>query len=331
MPMKSARNAFTLASAGTRLVAGAAFFLGAMTLGAAADYPEREITMIVPFGPGGSTDIVGRIAAQALSDRLGVPVVVENRAGAGGTVGTQAAAGMEPDGYTVTVATTSTHVVGPLTHTAVEYDPVEGFAHIGMIAETPYVMVINPDVEAETVQDVIDLALASPGTFNYGSAGTGSTTHLAGLMFLSATGTEMEHIPYGSNSEATTALMGDEVQVLFGSMPAVLAQIRADSIKALAVGTVQRSPELPDVPTLQEAGVADYRASLWLGLAAPAGTPDEVIAILSDALADAVADPEVAQQLSNNGADPSAMGPEEFRQLIQSELDVYGNIVASMD
>lgn len=300
-------------------------------LPAYADFPEREITMVVPFGAGGSTDIVGRIAAQAMSERLDVPVIVENRGGAGGTVGTQAAAGMEADGYTITVATTSTHVVGPLTNSSVRYDAVEDFAHIGMIAETPYVLVVNSDLGVANVEELIAMLEDAPGDLNFGSAGQGSTTHLAGLMFLAATGTEMEHIPYGSNAEATTAVMGNEVQVLFGSMPAVLGQIQGGSIDALAVGTVNRSAELPDVPTMQEAGVAGYRASLWLGLAAPAGTPDDVIATLAEALGDSVADADVAAQLASNGADAMEMSPEEFRTLIAEELVTYGEIVADMD
>lgn len=295
-----------------------------------AQYPDRQVTMVVPFGAGGSTDIVGRIAAQALSQRLGQPVIVDNRGGAGGTVGTQAAAGMAPDGYAISVATTSTHVVGPLTNAAVKYDPVKDFKHIGMIAETPYVMVVSPKFNVNSVQEVIDYAKKNPGKLNFGSAGQGSTTHLAGLMFLAATGTEMEHIPYNSNAEATTAVMGDEVQVLFGSMPAVLAQIKAGSIKALAVGTLNRSPELADVPTMQQAGVAGYRASLWLGLAAPANTPDAVVARLNEALSASLDDAEVVKQLAANGAEATKMSPEEFRQLIESELEVYGKIVAGM-
>jgi len=295
-----------------------------------AQYPERQINMVVPFGAGGSTDIVGRIAAQALSQHLKQPVIVDNRGGAGGTVGTQAAAGMAPDGYAITVATTSTHVVGPLTNAAVKYDPVKDFQHIGMIAETPYVMVVSPKFKVNNVQDVIDYAKKNPGKLNFGSAGQGSTTHLAGLMFLQATGTEMEHIPYNSNAEATTAVMGDEVQVLFGSMPAVLAQIKAGSIKALAVGTTNRSPELPDVPTMQQAGVAGYRASLWLGLAAPAKTPEAVIKRLNEALNASLDDPEVVKQLAANGAEAAKMSPDEFRKLIADELEVYGKIVAGM-
>lgn len=297
---------------------------------AAQQYPNQPITMVVPFGAGGSTDIVGRIAAEALSKNLGVPVVVDNRAGAGGTSGTQAAAGMKPDGYSITVATTSTHVVGPLTIQAVKYDPVKDFEHIGMIAETPYVLVISPKLAVNSVKELIEFAKKNPGKLNYGSAGEGSTTHLAGLMFLNATGVQMEHIPYKSNADSTKAVMGDEVQVLFGSMPAVLAQIKAGAIKALAVGTATRSPELPNVPTMQEAGVAGYRASLWLGLAAPAKTPANVIATLNAALNKALDNPEVGKQLSANGADASKMSPADFRKLIASELDVYGKIVARM-
>ena len=320
--MKSFKFAGALSAA---LVVG---MLGAQP--AHAQYPERQITMIVPFSAGGSTDIVGRIAAQALSERLKVPVTVDNRGGAGGTVGTQAAAGMQADGYTITVATTSTHVVGPLTNKAVRYNPVNDFKHIGMIAETPYVMVVSPKFNAKSVKEVIDYAKKNPGKLNFGSAGQGSTTHLAALMFMDAAGVEMEHIPYPGNAEATTAVMGDEVQVLFGSMPAVLSQIKAGSIKALAVGTVKRSSELPDVPTMQEAGVKDYRASLWLGLAAPAKTPDAAINRLSAALNDAVKDPEVIKQLAANGATATQMSSAEFKKLISEELDKYGKIVAKV-
>lgn len=322
-------------SAGSALVLSAALLAAPLGLSVASTeaqaYPEREIQLIVPFGAGGSTDIVGRIVAQPLSERLGQPIVVENRGGAGGTVGTQVASQAEADGYTLTVATTSTHVVGPTVHDTVEYDPVEDFAHISLVGETPYVLVVNLDLPVESVQDVIDLALERPGELNYGSAGQGSTTHLAAEMFRAATGTDMLHIPYGSNAEATTAVMSGEVDVLFGSMPAVLSQIRAETIKALAVGTVERSPQLPDVPTMQEAGVADYRASLWLGLAAPAGTPQEVIDRLHEEVVAVVSDPAVAEQLANNGAEPTTTTPAEFRELIEQELVTYGQIVESLD
>lgn len=320
--MKSFKFAGAISAA---LVVG---LLGAQP--ASAQYPERQITMVVPFSAGGSTDIVGRIAAQALSERLKVPVVIDNRGGAGGTVGTQAAAGMPSDGYTITVATTSTHVVGPLTNKAVRYNPINDFKHIGMIADTPYVMVVSPKFNVKSVKEVIDYAKKNPGKLNFGSAGQGSTTHLAGLMFMDAAGVEMEHIPYPGNAEATTAVMGDEVQVLFGSMPAVLSQIKGGSIKALAVGTAKRSSELPDVPTMQEAGVKNYRASLWLGLSAPAKTPDAAINRISAALNDALKDPNVIKQLAANGATATQMSPADFKKLISDEMEVYGKIVSKV-
>ena len=310
------------------LIASAAM-LAAMPV-SAQKYPDRTITMIVPFGAGGSTDIVGRIAAEAMARSLGVSVIVENRGGAGGTVGTQAAANAAPDGYTITMATTSTHVVGPLTVETVKYDPVRDFEPVGMIAETPYVLVISPKLAVNSVKELIDYAKKNPGKLNYGSAGQGSTTHLAGLMFLDATGTKMEHVPYKSNADSTKAVMTDEVQVLFGSMPAVLAQIKAGTIRALAVGSTVRSPELPDVMTMQDAGVPGYRATLWLGISAPARTPANVVNRLNAALGEALADPAVAKRLSAAGAEPSKMTPAEFGKLISSEMGVYGKIVAGM-
>jgi tripartite-type tricarboxylate transporter receptor subunit TctC len=286
--------------------------------------------MMVPFGAGGSTDIVGRITAQAMAKNLGVPVVVLNKGGVGGTLGTQQATTMPADGYSILMSTTSTLVVGPLTNDTVKYDPIKSFEHIGMIAETPYVLVVSNKSGVGSVKELIELAKKNPGKLNYGSAGQGSTTHLAALMFLNATGVKMEHIPYSSNADSTKAVMADEVQVLFGSMPAVLAQIKANSIKALAVGTTTRSAEIPDVPTMQQAGVAGYRASLWLGLSAPANTPTAVIARLSKSLNEVISDPTVAKQLANTGADATKMSQQEFKKLIAAELDIYKKIVDGM-
>ena len=296
----------------------------------AQTYPTRQITMMVPFGAGGSTDIVGRITAQAMAKNLGVPVVVLNKGGVGGTLGTQQATTMPADGYSILMSTTSTLVVGPLTNDTVKYDPIKSFEHIGMIAETPYVLVVSNKSGVGSVKELIELAKKNPGKLNYGSAGQGSTTHLAALMFLNATGVKMEHIPYSSNADSTKAVMADEVQVLFGSMPAVLAQIKANSIKALAVGTTTRSAEIPDVPTMQQAGVAGYRASLWLGLSAPANTPAAVIARLSKSLNEVVSDPAVTKQLANTGADATIMSQPEFKKLIAVELDIYKKIVDGM-
>jgi tripartite-type tricarboxylate transporter receptor subunit TctC len=295
-------------------------------IGAANAYPTKPITLIVPFPPGGSTDIVGRIVAEGLSKELGQSVVVDNRGGAGGTVGTGALAKAAADGYTLGIGTTSTHAVGPATLPKVTYNPVKDFAPISMVAETPYVLAVNPKVEAKTVAEFIALAKAKPGEFNYGSAGVGSTTHLAAAMFASMTGLKMEHIAYKGNGPATTALMGGEVQMLMGSMPAVLNQIKAGAIRALAVGTVSRSPALPDVPTMQQAGVAGYEASLWLGVVAPAGTPDAVVKRLQEAVHKVVNDAEVAKRLRGTGAEPRVNTVAEFAKQIEADLAKYTKI-----
>ena len=307
--------------------ASALAVLGALAAGAAAAYPTKPITMIIPFPPGGSTDIVGRIVAEGLSQELGQPIVIDNRDGAGGTLGTGVAAKAGRDGYTLAMATSSTHSVGPAVLARVEYDPIKDFRPVGLFAETPYVLAVSPKVEAKTVKELIDLAKSKPGALNYGSAGVGSTTHLAGAMFVSAAGVKMEHVPYRGNAPATTALMSGEIDVLMGSMPAVLSQIKGGTIRALAVGSVRRSPELPDVPTLQEAGLKDFEATLWLGLVAPAGVPDDVVKRLSDAVAKVVQKPEVAERLRRNGAEPVTATPQEMAKLIEEDLGKYRKIV----
>jgi tripartite-type tricarboxylate transporter receptor subunit TctC len=255
--------------------------------------------------------------------------VVENRGGAGGTVGTAAVAKAAPDGHTLSIGTTSTHAVGPAT-LKVAYDSVKNFAPISLVAETPYVLAVNNNVPAKTVAELIALVKSQPGKFNYGSAGAGSTTHLAGAMFAHAAGLKMEHIAYNGNGPATTALLGGEVQVLMGSMPAVLSQIKSGAIRALAVGTVRRSPELPDVPTMQQAGIAGFEASLWLGVVAPAGTPDAIIQQLNAAIVKTVKSAEVAARLRKSGAEPVTTTPAEMGKQIQDDLAKYIKLAADI-
>jgi tripartite-type tricarboxylate transporter receptor subunit TctC len=306
-------NVGLMAAAAIGLIAG---------IGSTVAYPTKPITLVVPFPPGGSTDIVGRVIADGLSKELGQPVVVENRGGAGGTVGTAAVAKAAPDGHTLAIGTTSTHAVGPAT-LKVAYDPIKNFAPISLVAETPYVLVVNNKVPAKSVKELIALVKSQPGKFNYGSAGAGSTTHLAGAMFAHAAGLKMEHIAYKGNGPATTALLGGEVQVLMGSMPAVLAQIKSGAIRVLAVGTVRRSPELPDTPTMQQAGVADFEASLWLGVVAPAGTPEAIVKQLNAAVIKAVKTADVAARLRKSGAEPVTNSPAEMSKQITQDLDKY--------
>jgi tripartite-type tricarboxylate transporter receptor subunit TctC len=316
-------NGFTAKRIASSMLLAATLGVLAMAPAQAQSYPTKPITMIVPFPPGGSTDIVGRIIAEGLAKELGQSVVVDNRAGAGGTVGTGSLSKLRADGYSIGIATTSTHAVGPATLPKVAYDPVKDFVPISLVAETPYVLAVTPKLEAKSVKELIDLAKASPGKLNYGSAGAGSTTHLAGAMFVNAAGVKMEHVAYKGNAPATTALMAGEVQMLMGSMPAVLSQIKAGGIRALAVGSAKRSPELPDVPTIQESGLADFEASLWLGVTAPAGTPDDVIKRLQEAVVKVVKDPEVAKKLRATGAEPLTSTPQEMAKQIQVDLEKY--------
>nr|WP_163500953.1 tripartite tricarboxylate transporter substrate binding protein [Halomonas socia] len=300
---------------------------------AAADYPEREIRLIIPFGAGGSTDIVGRTAGQPLSDRLGQPFVYENRGGAGGTVGTRSASTANNNGYTLSVGSTSTHAVGYLVHDDVGYHPIDDFEPISLIAETPYVLVVHPDSDFHSVQDVIDHAQENPGDMNFGSAGAGSTTHLSALMFNDMADVDAVHIPYEGNAEATTAVLGREIDYLFGSFPAVYSAIQNEQLRALGVGTENRASQLPDVPTVEEAGVDGYLATLWLGIFAPAGTDDDIVAQLHGEIADMIENDEaVREALRDNGAEPVfSESPDDFATLIESEIERYREIVDNID
>lgn len=319
-----------------RSLLGAALVAPALALmlgSAAADYPEREITLIVPFGAGGSTDIVGRAVGEPLSERLGVPIVVENRGGAGGTVGTLAAAQADNDGYTMTVATTSSHVIGHLWHDP-GYHPLEDFEPVSVMAETPYVLIIHPDDERfGTLEELVDYALDHPGELNFGSAGVGSTTHLSTELFNDITGIEAEHIPYEGNREATIGLISRETDYMMVSFPAGFAAIDSGLTRAAAVGSGQRNPQIPDVPTVEEAGAAygldGYRAVLWLGYAFPKGVPDEIVDFMHEQMTTLINEDEAVQErLRGTGAEPiTSDSPAAFADLIQAELDSFGPVV----
>jgi tripartite-type tricarboxylate transporter receptor subunit TctC len=297
---------------------------------AQSDYPARPLRMIIGFPPGGSTDIIGRIVAQRLGDRLGQKVVVENRSGAGGTIGADAAAKAPPDGYTLTIGTTSTHAVAPGVYTRLAYDPVKAFVPISLVAVTPYLFVVHPKVNAQNLREFVALARREPGKMNFASAGNGSTTHLAMEMLKGAAGIDLVHVPYKGNAEADLAVVANEVQVLFGSMPALLQNARAGKLRALAVGTAARSPALPDVPTVAESGYPGFEAALWLGVFAPAGTPRPIIERLSRELTSIVATEEFKAQMEKNGAEPQANTPEQFAALVRAEVDRYGKVVKAL-
>ena len=290
-------------------------------------YPNKPIRLIVAFPPGGSTDIIGRLVGQRLGERLGQQVIVDNRGGAGGTIGTDIAAKATPDGYTLTMGTTSTHVIAPAIFPNVKYDPVRDFAPITLVAITPYMLVLHPGVKAKTLKEFIALVKSQPGKLNFASAGAGTTTQIAMEMLKLAAGIDIVHVPYSGNDPAGTATMGGQVQALFGSMPAVLPHAKAGRLHPIAVGTAKRSSALPNVPTVAESGFPGFEVSLWLGFFAPKGAPAPVLKKLYDELVAIAKSPDMKEPFERNGADPLTTTSAELDKLMKGELDKYSKII----
>ena len=298
---------------------------------AQANYPDKPVKLIVGFAPGGSTDIVGRIIAQRLTERLGQTVNVENKAGAGGTLGADATAKAAPDGYTLTLGTTSTHAIAAGAYAKLPYDPVADFTQISLVAITPYLLVVNPQVKANNLAEFVALAKAQPGKLNYASAGNGTATHLAMEMLKDAAKLDVVHIPYKGNAPADLAIVGGEVQAVFGSMPALLQNTKANKVRPLAVGTALRSPALPDVPTVAEQGYPGFEAALWLGVMGPANLPKAVVDRLHKEISAIVATAEFRVAMDANGAEPIASkSPEEFREMLRGQVAKYVQITKAV-
>ena len=317
---KMIRTAFVACASVAVLVPSGAVF-------AQAPYPNKPIRLIVAFPPGGSTDIIARVVGQKLGERLGQQVVIDNRGGAGGTLGTEIAARSNPDGYTLTMGTTSTHVIAPAVYGKLKYDAVRDFEPITLVASTPYLLVVHPGVKANNLKEFVALVKSQPGKLNYASAGTGSTTQLAMEMLKSAAGIDIVHIPYNGNGPAGTATLGGQVQALFGSMPAVLPHAKSGKLRPLAVGTAKRSPSLPEVPTVAESGYPGFEVSLWMGFFAPKGTPAPILKKLQGELTKIALAPEMKEQFEKNGAEPVTNTPAEMGKLIKTELDKYSKVI----
>jgi tripartite-type tricarboxylate transporter receptor subunit TctC len=291
-------------------------------------YPTKPVRLIVAFPPGGSTDIIARLVGQRLGERLGQQVVIDNRGGAGGTIGTEIAARSSPDGYTLTMGTTSTHVIAVGAYSRLKYDPIRDFEPITLVASTPYLLVVNPGVKANSLKELVELARSQPGKLNYASAGTGTTTQLAMEMLKSAAGIDLVHVPFNGNGPANTATLSGQVQVLFGSMPAVLPMAKAGRLRPLAVGSAKRSPALPEVPTVAESGYPGFEVSLWLGFFAPKGTPPAILKRLHTELVAIARAPDMKEQFERNGAEPAYNdSPAELIKLIRAEVDKYSKVI----
>jgi tripartite-type tricarboxylate transporter receptor subunit TctC len=296
-------------------------------LAAAQNYPAKAVRLIVPFPAGGGSDVVGRIMAQRLTSQLKQQVYVDNRAGAGGSIGTEAAARAAPDGYTMVLASTSEIAVNPSLYTRLTYDTVRDLAALAMVASTPIVVVVHPSMPLKTVKDLVALARQRPGDINVASAGNGTFTHLSGELFRSVAGVTWTHVPYKGAPAALTDLVSGQVQVMFSSLPAAVALISSGRLKALAVSTANRSRTLAQVPTVMESGVPGYEVVYWYGLFAPAATPKEIVARLHNEIAQALRAPEVVSSLGKQGATPGAMSQPQFTDFVKSEVAKWSKVV----
>jgi tripartite-type tricarboxylate transporter receptor subunit TctC len=282
---------------------------------------------MVPFPAGGSTDLVARVVAERMGTELGQPIIVENRGGAGGNIGSAAVAKADPDGYTILMGTVATHALNPALYRKMPYDAVADFAPVALLVVVPNVLVVNPDFPAKNVQELITLLKEKPGEYSYASSGNGTPLHLSGELFKTMAGVDMVHIPYKGAGPALIDVMGGHVPIMFDNLPSSTEHIRAGKLRGLAVTTAQRAPSMPDLPTVAESGLPGYETYTWNALFAPAGTPREIIDRLNTAARAAVADPKVQAKLQDVGAMPKGSTPEELASHVQAELAKWAPIV----
>lgn len=292
----------------------------------AQSYPSRPVRLVLPFAAGGLVDVPGRILAQKLSEALGQPVVVENRAGAGSTIGADNVAKSKPDGYTLMI-TSTTHVISANLYKQLPYDSLRDFTTVMKLAEGPYVLVVHPSLAANSVADLVALAKAQPGRIDYASSGNGSSQHLVAALFCAMSGAPLNHIPYKGSDRATQDIIGGQVKVGFVGTPIALPHVKSGRLRALAVSTARRSAEMPGVPTLAEAGVAGYEATIWMGLFAPAGLPREIVARLHGEVGRVLAAPEARAAIAATGLEVSLSTPEEFAAFVRAEHAKWGKVV----
>jgi len=309
------------------LILLAAIALVAPPMAGAQAYPSRPVKLVVPFPPGGSLDIAGRLIAQRLTEMWGQAVVVENKPGAGGNIGADFVAKSTPDGYTILLGALSTHAVNPNLYAKMPYDAVRDFAPITLIATTPNVLVVNAATPVGNVREFIAWTRANPGKLAFGSGSNGSAGHLAGELYKVDTGTDAVHIPFKGGAPATQALLAGDTQFMFDNLANAMAQVKAGKLKALAVTTAERSKLVPELPTMAEAGLQGFDISTWYGLFAPAGTPTAIVAKWNADVTKILTTPDVRAKLMADGAEPAPDTPEQFAQMISRELAKYARII----
>jgi tripartite-type tricarboxylate transporter receptor subunit TctC len=301
--------------------------LASLPLGAQAqEYPARPIRLVVPFPPGGPTDVLARIVATRLGERLGQPVVIDNKPGASGMIGADMVAKAAPDGYTL-LANASIHVINPSLYTKTAYDAIADFAPVSNLADVPLVLAVHPKLEARSVKDLVALGKSSKTSLAFASAGNATSQHLSGEAFKLAAGIDMLHVPYKGSAPALTDLIGGQVQLMFDSLPSAMPHLKAGSLRPLAVTTPKRSAALPDVPTIAESGYPGFAISTWYGVWAPAATPPAVVQRLSREIAAVVRLPEVCEQFAGLGAEAVGNTPDEFSAFTKAELSKWAGIV----
>jgi tripartite-type tricarboxylate transporter receptor subunit TctC len=322
--------------AGPRFALTLATALVATTLAGAAaraeDYPVRPIRVVVPFGPGGPADVAARLIGNVLQESFGQPFVIENRPGAGGVIGTQEAAKSPPDGYTLLMMSstqTANESLVPLAQR--KYELMRDLVPIAPVNYSDLVIVVHPDVAARTLQDFIALAKSQPGKLNYASSGQGTPYHMAGELFKTMAGVDIVHVPYRNSGEARSGVIGGQVQMMIDAVPAMAPNIAEKQVRALATTGTARSNVLPDVPTVTEAGVPGYEATIWLGLMAPAGTPKPIIDKLNAAVSAFVKRPEILKLWQEQGALPMSMSPEEFDKFLRNDIAKWAEVVKKFD
>jgi tripartite-type tricarboxylate transporter receptor subunit TctC len=299
------------------LIAGAAQAQG---------YPSRPIRMVIPLSPGGFADVPGRLLAARLSSALGRQVYVENKPGAGGTIGADSVAKSPPDGYNI-LFTGTPHVISPWLYRSMPYDAMKDFAPVALVATGPYILVVNPQLGVGTVRELVAAAKAHPGTIDYASSGNGSAQHLVSALFSTMAGAPLNHVPYKGSGPAMQDLVSGQVKVSFAGIPNALTHLKTGRLRALAVSTSRRWPDLPEVPTVAEAGVPGFEATLWLNLAAPAGTPQEIVQRLYGETARALQDPELQASFRTSGVEAQVLAPQDLAAFMRAEYEKWGKVV----